>query len=84
MTEHSHHREEDDNSLFRIPNANQVLAWIAIGGILVTLVTFWAKGQDLPERVGCLEKKESASDQFKTDLTIRLDRIEKKIDELSK
>jgi hypothetical protein len=80
------HRRESDRRIgfLRIPQADQILAWIAIGGILVTLIKFWARGQDLPGRVACLEQKESATDQFKADLTNRLDRIEKKVDKLSR
>ena len=58
--------------------------WVAVGTIMITAVSFWARGEDLPNRVACIEQKLSADDQFKTDLTGRLDRIEKKIDELSR
>ena len=60
------------------------MLWFVLGGFFVTLVTFWVEGKDLPARVGCLEMKQVKIDQFKEDLTDRLDRIEKKIDDLSK
>ena len=62
----------------------RVSLFLAAGAVIVAAVSFWARGADLPARVGCLEMAQAKTEQFKDDLTTRLARIEKKIDDLSK
>ena len=59
---------------------DRVLMWLSVGGLLVTVIAFWAKSNDLPERVSKLELSNATTVQHGCDVDSRLARIEDKLD----